>query len=127
MWVEDDCDILDACAELLRLDGHDVTTAISVEQARALLATRSFDALITDYNLGAGPTGEDLLVFAANEFPAPWRILYSASDFRGLPGANEIVSKHSGVANLLGAVRNLERADASGQAHPASRGSRKIR
>lgn len=57
--VDDDPSLLASLAAVLERGGHAVTRAGDFEQARDLLATMEYDAVIADFDLG-GPTGLDL-------------------------------------------------------------------
>lgn len=64
MVVEDDPDLLDLVAQLLRESGHMVSCAPDAAEALRLVAGGAIrpDILLTDYNLPAGQSGIDLLV-----------------------------------------------------------------
>ena len=61
--VEDDPDLLDLLAQLLRAQGHIVRCAADAAAAIKLIATGAVkpEILLTDYNLPAGQSGIDLL------------------------------------------------------------------
>jgi two-component system CheB/CheR fusion protein len=62
--VEDDPDLLDLLAQLLRSRGHSVSCAPDAAVAMELIAKGAIrpDILLTDYNLPGGKTGIELLV-----------------------------------------------------------------
>lgn len=51
LFVEDDPDIRETLADLLRDEGHEVCEAASAEEGLARLRDASFDVVLTDYNL----------------------------------------------------------------------------
>jgi two-component system CheB/CheR fusion protein len=62
--VEDDPDLLDLLAQLLRSNGHNVGCAANAATATELIAHGAIrpDILLTDYNLPTGKTGVELVV-----------------------------------------------------------------
>ena len=64
MVVEDDPELLDLMAQLLRRNGHVVSTARDAAGALRLIAGGAIrpDMLLTDYNLPSGQTGIELLI-----------------------------------------------------------------
>jgi two-component system CheB/CheR fusion protein len=58
--VEDDPDLRELLGELLRSEGHSVTTAADGPSSLKLLAHCAPDLLLLDYNLPNGPNGLDL-------------------------------------------------------------------
>ena len=64
MVVEDDPDLLELVAQLLRDNGHMVSCAPDAAEALRLIAGGAIrpDILLTDYNLPAGQSGVDLLM-----------------------------------------------------------------
>ncbi|MBC7672092.1 MAG: response regulator, partial [Polaromonas sp.] len=62
--VEDEICIRDVLVELFDVDGTVVVAAASLERAKAMLASRSFDLIITDIRLGGRRDG-GLQVMAA--------------------------------------------------------------
>lgn len=79
LLVDDDEDILQAAAELLRQWSFIVHTATSVAQARAVLRSAPIAVLVTDYDLGTDGTGEQLLEHTASCWPNVGRILFSGA------------------------------------------------
>jgi two-component system CheB/CheR fusion protein len=60
--VEDDPAVLNATRMLLKVAGYDVATAASLEEAlRAARERKDLGLLITDYHLGSGETGLDVI------------------------------------------------------------------
>jgi DNA-binding NtrC family response regulator len=66
--IDDDEHALEGIVELLRADGHDVTGASAYESAKQLLATGTFDMLVTDVRLRAF-NGLHLVMQVRNEYP----------------------------------------------------------
>lgn len=60
LFVEDNANAALAAKTMLGLRGYEVDTATSVEEARACLAAKTYDLLISDISLPDG-TGYDLL------------------------------------------------------------------
>ncbi len=62
LLVDDDLGVRNATAMLLKVEGHQVTTAASVAEAAGYArATPDFDLLITDYHLAQGETGVQVM------------------------------------------------------------------
>jgi CheY-like chemotaxis protein/anti-sigma regulatory factor (Ser/Thr protein kinase) len=59
--VDDEPAVLDATAILLKLEGFEVQTAASEDEALKCLSTQSPDLLITDYHLRGGATGAEII------------------------------------------------------------------
>lgn len=68
LLVDDDRIILDSLSEMLRLDGHHVDTATSVEQAMPLFDRRTYEIVVTDINM-PGVGGFELLRAVKTRFP----------------------------------------------------------
>jgi CheY-like chemotaxis protein len=66
--IDDDEHALEGIVELLRDDGHDVTGATTYESAKQLLATASFDMLVTDVRLRAF-NGLHLVMQVRTDYP----------------------------------------------------------
>lgn len=60
LLVDDDAVNLLVFAEQLRARGFAVETARGADEARALLAQRDFDVLVTDFDMGPGASGAEL-------------------------------------------------------------------
>jgi DNA-binding NtrC family response regulator len=75
--VDDDKSITGALAVILRKAGYEVLTTNSVGEARSVLATRSFDLVITDLRLADG-TGIDLITHIKEKTPNTEVILMTA-------------------------------------------------
>ena len=63
LYVEDHADTVDVLSRLLSREGHSVTGAASLTEARRLCAERTFDLLICDIGLPDGD-GWELAAFA---------------------------------------------------------------
>jgi len=74
---DDDPDILMAMKRTLR--GHDVVAVGSPQEAIAMLKTRSFDAIVSDFSLEADSDGLDLLQHVRVSFPDTIRFLVTAN------------------------------------------------
>lgn len=61
LLVEDDGAVRDATGLLLRTESYDVTAVASRAEALAAADTDSFDVVITDYHLGEGETGMQVI------------------------------------------------------------------
>lgn len=67
--VEDDESMRDACAEVLRREGHEISEAASGGAAMELLGRRVFDLVILDVRM-PGPSGIEVLSWLKAESPA---------------------------------------------------------
>lgn len=61
LYVEDDLDILQSHASMLRTLGVEVARASTYEEGERLLKTETFDVLVSDLQLGGEQTGYDLV------------------------------------------------------------------
>jgi DNA-binding NtrC family response regulator len=68
--VEDEQSIRDILAELFDADGTQVTTAATLDDAKAALARREYDLIVTDLRLGGKRDG-GLQVMAASGLLSP--------------------------------------------------------
>ena len=60
-------------------DHFEITEAKNYEQARILLTTNSFGAIVGDCRMGKGPGGLQLMEFARENDPGARRVLVSAT------------------------------------------------
>lgn len=67
LHVEDDQSIANALKRVLR--DCNIVHVTNVPDAKSVLRSIRFDAIITDFNLGAAETGGDLIKWVASEFP----------------------------------------------------------
>lgn len=104
LLVEDDLNVARATRRLLGRD-HDVSVAHSVSEAVAALAARSYEAVISDFNLG-DDTGDVVLAYAAAVHPEARRVLYSGSADcgRAVGLAHAVVDKPATLAELVAAL-----------------------
>ncbi|MGI6206903.1 MAG: response regulator [Anaerolineae bacterium] len=82
-----------------------VDVASSAEQAQPLLATRTYDAIVTDYHLGDGD-GVELARLARQYLPEVSIVLVSAS--RSALAQAEAEALQAGVGSLLCKPFNLQ-------------------
>jgi DNA-binding NtrC family response regulator len=108
LLVDDDPDLADYLAEVLRRASLLVVTASTVAEARSRLGERHFDVVVSDYNLSAAESGADLLAWVAEHFRAVGRVICSAALMpSGIP-AHAVVYKTS-PDTLVKVVRALAR------------------
>ena len=74
---DDDPEIRSAMRRTLR--GFDVVEAGSAREALDVLKTRKFDAIVSDYQMGNGADGLDLLQLAKVEYPEMIRFLVTGN------------------------------------------------
>lgn len=70
LLVEDEQGIRDVLVELFEMDGNAVEAAATLDEARAALARREFDLIVTDLRLGGKRDG-GLQVMAASGMLSP--------------------------------------------------------
>ncbi len=106
LLVEDDPLVAAATARMLGRR-HDVLVARSVSRGLAELAARTFDAVVSDFELGDG-TGDQILARAAELQPAARRVLYTgaADHARARPFAHCVRQKPASLDELDGAVQS---------------------
>jgi two-component system CheB/CheR fusion protein len=111
--VEDDPDLAEMLENLLRGEGHQVTTAHDGPGALERLATLPPDLVLADYNLPNGPNGVELakLIRAATGSPVPILILsgdISHATMRAVAEAGcAPLSKPAGLQALRDAIARL--------------------
>ena len=112
LYVEDNDDIREAFTPLLWADHREVVVAGDAEAALALLATRSFDVLITDVSL-PGVSGIDLAREWLREDPQRPVLIFSGYEFReglGTVGMNvRSLLKTCDPEELESVLRKMER------------------
>ena len=115
LLVEDEPGVRNAMRTLLRVEGYRVTPAASADEALRLLETEPpFDLLVTDYHLGDGRTGTEVLQ-AARELRAGMSAVLVTGDTS--PAIQElraddalrITSKPIQSDELLAMIRSLLR------------------
>ena len=111
--VEDDPDLGEMLGELLRGQGHHVTTAVDSPHAMACVARSMPDLMLTDYNLPNGPNG---LALAARVRAAAGRALpviiltgdISSATLRTVTAAGcAVLSKPVGLPELKTAIAGV--------------------
>ena len=107
LLVDDDPRILHAFTR--QLNGHEVKTASGFEEARAVLDGFHPDVVLTDYDLGNGTTGLDVLREAQRRCPRARRYVASGNVTNVPDEAHElayaVLSKGSdNLIDLLGSL-----------------------
>jgi DNA-binding NtrC family response regulator len=74
---DDDPDIRQAMKRTLK--GHAIEEAGSPREALALMKTRTFDAIVSDFSMGADSDGLDLLQLVKVQYPDTIRFLVTAN------------------------------------------------
>ena len=111
--VEDDPDLGEMLGELLRSQGHQVTTAVDSPQAMACVAHYMPELVLADYNLPNGPNGLELAasIRAAAGRPLPVIILtgdISSATLRAVTlGGCTVLSKPVGFPELQQAIARV--------------------
>ena len=111
--VEDDPDLCEMLAELLRSQGHQVVTAADGPQAMTCVARSMPDLVLADYNLPNGPNGLQLVVGirAAAGRALPVIILtgdISSATLRAVTlGGCAVLSKPVGLPDLRAAITRV--------------------
>jgi PAS domain S-box-containing protein len=81
LLVEDDPGVRNATRLFLRCEGYRVSTAASFEEAGQRLEQHSdIDLVVTDYHLGSGRTGIDVVAAARARFGADYRAILVTGD-----------------------------------------------
>ncbi len=109
LLVEDNLDVLDATAELLRSWGAEVV-AMSTVPSRAIPC----DLILTDFDIGGGRTGADCLALYRGAQPRPMAIVMTGHDESAIDDA---IGDHGGLilkkpvrpAELRSAIATLRR------------------
>jgi CheY-like chemotaxis protein len=118
LLVDDDQDILDSVAEVLRHHAFIVVTAASVLDAKKVLAYCKVDVIVADLELGGDESGEVLLDYAASQFPSAGRILHSSASVPP-EGSGYVVVDKPDIESLLRVVRGMEIARRPSEGHPS--------
>ncbi len=111
--VEDDFDLAEMLGELLRGQGHQVTTAMDSPQAMTCVTRNMPDLVLADYNLPNGPNGLELAarVRAAAGRALPVIILTgdisSATSRAVILGGCAVLSKPVGLPELREAIARV--------------------
>jgi len=129
--IDDEMGIREVVREALSKEGHEVSTVPSAEQAFATLLKQPFDLVISDINLGES-SGIDVLKKIRElqkEIPV---IIYSGSVTSAIEeeakqaGANAVLSKDIGIAELMKEVSKHAKVEAPISAGIASGAEKKI-
>ena len=94
LLVDDDENVIRVAMRLLG-DRFDIATAKNADEAAKMLRVRSFDSILTDYDM-PGQNGIWLLVEAMRTHPESRRVLFSGSPPQDLPR-----HLHSGVVHCF--------------------------
>ena len=78
--VDDEPAVLDATAMLLKVEGFEVQTAASEEEALECLSTQSPDLVITDYHLRGGATGAEVIRSIRGQIPGSVPVILVSGD-----------------------------------------------
>jgi two-component system, chemotaxis family, CheB/CheR fusion protein len=119
--VEDDPDLGEMLGELLRSQGHRVTTAVDGRQAMVCAARSMPDLVLADFNLPNGPNGLELTasIRAATGWAVPVVILtgdISSATLRAATLAGcAVLSKPVGLPELQAAIARVLAPPADGQ------------
>jgi len=114
LLVEDEPGVRDATRLLLKVEGYRVTAVDSLAQALQAATTHpDIDLLLTDYHLGAGATGAQVIAALRELLGHPLKAVLMTGDtssaIRGLPvdGGVRTASKPVRAEELLGLIRAL--------------------
>jgi CheY-like chemotaxis protein len=107
--AEDNALVLPALVGELRAD-YEVVAATTGEQAIAFIDDREFDLVVSDSDLGPGPSGDEVLARARVSRPDAARVLLVGAHKRGAPppagvDAHLVIAKPVPPGDLLAAVR----------------------
>ena len=108
LLVDDEVEICDALALMLKTHGHETASASNGEKAIDILKNQNFNLVMSDVNM---PTmnGIDLLKYLTAHFPALPMILmtgyasYKTEDLLAL-GAKQVLNKPFNSRSLLAAI-----------------------
>ena len=114
LLVEDDVGVRNAMRTLFKIEGYQVATAATADEAIGLLeALEDFDLVVTDYHLGGGHTGTEVIEAARRALGESLRAILVTGDTSSAvreiaANANlRITSKPINSSELLGLVREL--------------------
>jgi len=114
LLVEDDAGVRNAMRMLFKIEGYQVATAATADEAVGLLeAHETFDLVITDFHLDAGRTGTEVIAAARRVLGESLRAILVTGDtssaVRDLAANSNlrITSKPINSRELLGLVREL--------------------
>jgi len=117
--VDDDAAIRLLCRVNLELDGHAVTEAGTLDEAREAMSTASFDLVILDVHVAGGNGRELLAELRTSEPELPVALLTGTADRSELirEGASALIPKPFTLEQLRSTVEELARS--RGQAFPS--------
>ena len=107
--VDDEPSVCHSVRLLLVHAGYDVTTAWSSIEARAILETKPFDLVVTDFTM-PGMKGDELAVIIKQRWPHTSVVMLTAcaaslcSAARPLPGVDALLEKPFEVAKLRSTI-----------------------
>jgi CheY-like chemotaxis protein len=113
LLVEDEPGVRSAMRTLLKIEGYEVTTAASADEALQRLAGERFDLLVTDYHLESGRTGTQVIAAARERHGPEFGAILVTGDtsaaIREMHGDEHlrIASKPINSEQLLDQVRSL--------------------
>jgi two-component system, sensor histidine kinase len=113
LLVEDDPGVRNAMRMFLDMEGFEVSTAASAEEAHRLLRAEKFDLMITDYHLNLGATGTQVIAAARELLGPDFKAVLVTGDtstaVRELRGDAHlrITSKPINSEELLSMIRSL--------------------
>lgn len=97
--VDDNLETRDSLARMLRISGHDVRAAETCEMAKE--AWQDCDAIISDYDLGRGQNGAELLTWVRATHPQTHTAMLSGLTRDDCPSADKQILKGLGGAQEL--------------------------
>ncbi len=111
--VEDDSDLAEMLGEVLRSQGHRVTTAMDSPQAMTCVAISMPDLILADYNLPNGPNGLELAVQIRTAAGRALPVIILTGDISSATlravslGGCAVLSKPVGFSELQAAVARV--------------------
>lgn len=110
LLVDDDESVLDLLTQVLEHNGFEVSSAPSVNQAVAIIASQTFDVLISDLHMPAHGDGLTVVSAMRHFSPKAVTVIFSAYPEMKLAAetilhqADEVVVKPLGVENLVAVI-----------------------
>jgi len=121
LLVDDDQSVLDTLTQVLELHDFEVSSAPNVHQALALIATQTFDVLVSDLHMPEQGDGLTVVSAMRHSSPNAVTVIFSAYPEMKraaeaiLNQADEVVIKPLGLENLVAVIRERLR---RGAVHP---------